>query len=81
MLFRISGKNLDNDMSYVTYKILFAKHAETMGLIVSTESADYGPVFIQEPDDLIFPTDSEEKKVSLNCQARGNPAPTYRYNM
>lgn len=28
---------------------------------------------------MIFPTDSEEKKVSLNCQARGNPTPTYRY--
>ncbi|CAM4349016.1 contactin-5 isoform X1 [Caretta caretta] len=43
------------------------------------ESVDYGPVFIQEPDDVIFPTDSEEKKVSLNCQARGNPAPIYRW--
>uniref|UniRef100_A0A8B9MZ11 Uncharacterized protein n=1 Tax=Accipiter nisus TaxID=211598 RepID=A0A8B9MZ11_9AVES len=46
---------------------------------ISTESVDYGPVFVQEPDDVIFPTDSEEKKVSLNCQARGNPTPTYRY--
>ncbi|XP_032907247.1 contactin-5 isoform X2 [Catharus ustulatus] len=43
------------------------------------ESVDYGPVFVQEPDDMIFPTDSEEKKVSLNCQARGNPTPTYRW--
>ncbi|XP_068001345.1 contactin-5 isoform X2 [Melanerpes formicivorus] len=43
------------------------------------ESVDYGPVFVQEPDDVIFPTDSEEKKVSLNCQARGNPTPTYRW--
>ncbi|XP_075273942.1 contactin-5 isoform X3 [Opisthocomus hoazin] len=43
------------------------------------ESIDYGPVFVQEPDDVIFPTDSEEKKISLNCQARGNPTPTYRW--
>ncbi|XP_039241314.1 contactin-5 isoform X3 [Pipra filicauda] len=43
------------------------------------ESVDYGPMFVQEPDDMIFPTDSEEKKVSLNCQARGNPTPTYRW--
>ncbi|XP_005482654.2 contactin-5 isoform X2 [Zonotrichia albicollis] len=43
------------------------------------ETVDYGPVFVQEPDDMIFPTDSEEKKVSLNCQARGNPTPTYRW--
>ncbi|XP_026531431.1 contactin-5 [Notechis scutatus] len=43
------------------------------------EGVDYGPMFIQEPDHVIFPMDSEEKKVSLNCQARGNPAPTYRW--
>nr|XP_028581557.1 contactin-5-like [Podarcis muralis] len=43
------------------------------------ESVDYGPVFIQEPDNVIFPMDSDEKKVSLTCQARGNPAPTYRW--
>ncbi|XP_062463733.1 contactin-5 isoform X2 [Pezoporus occidentalis] len=43
------------------------------------ESVDYGPVFVQEPGDVIFPTDSEEKKVFLNCQARGNPTPTYRW--
>uniref|UniRef100_A0ACB8FGH6 Contactin-5 n=1 Tax=Sphaerodactylus townsendi TaxID=933632 RepID=A0ACB8FGH6_9SAUR len=43
------------------------------------ESADYGPVFIQEPDSVIFPTDSDEKKISFSCQAQGNPAPTYRW--
>uniref|UniRef100_A0A8C6FR96 Contactin-5 n=1 Tax=Moschus moschiferus TaxID=68415 RepID=A0A8C6FR96_MOSMO len=43
------------------------------------ESVDYGPVFVQEPDDIIFPTDSDEKKVALNCEARGNPVPNYRW--
>ncbi|XP_038936629.1 contactin-5 isoform X3 [Rattus norvegicus] len=43
------------------------------------ESVDYGPVFVQEPDDIIFPTDSDEKKVALNCEVRGNPSPTYRW--
>ncbi|XP_060035698.1 contactin-5 isoform X2 [Erinaceus europaeus] len=43
------------------------------------ESVDYGPVFLQEPDDIIFPTDSEEKKIALNCEVRGNPAPGYRW--
>ncbi|XP_075822947.1 contactin-5 [Microtus pennsylvanicus] len=43
------------------------------------DSVDYGPVFVQEPDDVIFPTDSDEKKVALNCEVRGNPAPTYRW--
>ncbi|KAM4828240.1 contactin-5 [Thomomys bottae] len=43
------------------------------------ESVDYGPVFVQEPEDVIFPTDSEEKKVALSCEAHGDPAPTYRW--
>ncbi|XP_053163194.1 contactin-5 isoform X2 [Hemicordylus capensis] len=43
------------------------------------ESVDYGPVFIQEPENVIFPMDSDEKKVSFGCQARGNPAPNYRW--
>lgn len=47
-------------------------------LLVLTESVDYGPVFVQEPDDIIFPTDSDEKKLALNCEARGSPVPNYR---
>ncbi|XP_069825712.1 contactin-5 [Dendropsophus ebraccatus] len=43
------------------------------------ESVDYGPVFIQEPENVIFPIDSGEKKVALNCEARGAPAPSYRW--
>ncbi|XP_006150167.1 contactin-5 [Tupaia chinensis] len=43
------------------------------------ESVDYGPVFVQEPDDIIFPTDSDEKKIALNCEVLSNPAPTYRW--
>lgn len=43
-----------------------------------TESEEFGPVFIQEPDDVIFPLDSDEKKVVMHCEARGNPPPTYR---
>ncbi|KAM9220238.1 contactin-5 [Dugong dugon] len=43
------------------------------------ESVDYGPVFVQEPDDVIFPTDSDEKKVAFNCEVRGNPVPSYRW--
>ncbi|XP_063286580.1 contactin-5 [Pelobates fuscus] len=43
------------------------------------ESVDYGPVFIQEPENVIFPMDSGEKKVALNCEARGSPTPSYRW--
>ncbi|XP_066541265.1 contactin-5 isoform X2 [Hoplias malabaricus] len=45
----------------------------------SEESEEFGPVFIQEPDDAIFALESEDKKVMMNCEARGNPAPTYSW--
>uniref|UniRef100_A0A8B9I0B4 Contactin-5 n=1 Tax=Astyanax mexicanus TaxID=7994 RepID=A0A8B9I0B4_ASTMX len=45
----------------------------------SEESEEYGPVFIQEPDDAIFSLDSDDKKVMMSCEARGNPAPTYSW--
>ncbi|KAM5180992.1 contactin-5 [Mantella aurantiaca] len=43
------------------------------------ESVDYGPVFAQEPENVIFPMDAGEKKVALNCEARGFPGPSYRW--
>ncbi|RXN25200.1 contactin-5 isoform X1 [Labeo rohita] len=45
----------------------------------SEESEEFGPVFIQEPDDAIFSLDSDDKKVIMNCEARGNPVPTYSW--
>ncbi|KAM4565799.1 contactin-5 isoform 5-T5 [Odontesthes bonariensis] len=45
------------------------------------ESEEFGPVFIQEPDDVIFPLDSDEKKVMMHCEARGNPPPTYSWHI
>jgi len=36
----------------------------------------HGPVFLQEPNNVIFPLDSEEKKVKLSCEVKGNPSPT-----
>ncbi|XP_020863232.1 contactin-3 [Phascolarctos cinereus] len=40
-----------------------------------------GPVFIREPSNSIFPVDSEEKKITLNCEAKGNPSPHYRWQL
>ncbi|XP_062056191.1 contactin-3 isoform X2 [Lepus europaeus] len=40
-----------------------------------------GPVFIKEPSNSIFPVDSEDKKITLTCEARGNPSPHYRWQL
>ncbi|XP_057621767.1 contactin-3 isoform X3 [Chionomys nivalis] len=40
-----------------------------------------GPVFIKEPSNSVFPVGSEDKKITLNCEARGNPSPHYRWQL
>ncbi|XP_075406844.1 contactin-3 [Tenrec ecaudatus] len=40
-----------------------------------------GPVFIKEPSNRIFPVGSEDRKITLNCEARGNPSPHYRWQL
>ena len=47
-------------------------------LSFTVESDVYGPVFVQEPDDVIYPLNSEDKKVLMSCEARGNPPPILR---
>lgn len=39
----------------------------------------HGPVFVSEPSNSMVPVGSEDKRVTLSCEARGNPAPRYRY--
>uniref|UniRef100_A0A3B3TX27 Contactin-4-like n=1 Tax=Poecilia latipinna TaxID=48699 RepID=A0A3B3TX27_9TELE len=47
--------------------------------IYDAENARHGPVFTQEPSDSIFPMSSGDKLVFINCKAKGNPPPHYRY--
>ncbi|KAM9441662.1 contactin-5-like [Salvelinus alpinus] len=60
-------------------------HLSTLSLLSSQEEyrsqerEELGPVFVQEPHDAIFALDSEEKKVMMSCEARGNPAPVYSW--
>ncbi|XP_039600283.1 contactin-5 isoform X2 [Polypterus senegalus] len=43
------------------------------------ETTESGPEFLQEPDDIVFALDSKERQVSMQCEARGTPSPTYRW--
>lgn len=70
-------KQMQNLIVLTLWKAL-TMTSERIVLSLFSDSIDYGPMFIQEPDNVIFPVDSDEKKVSLSCQARGNPAPNYR---
>ncbi|XP_016057938.1 PREDICTED: contactin-3 [Miniopterus natalensis] len=41
----------------------------------------HGPVFVSEPSNSMVPVGSEDKRVTLSCEARGNPAPRYRWQL
>ncbi|XP_031136351.1 contactin-4 isoform X1 [Sander lucioperca] len=45
------------------------------------ENTRHGPVFTQEPSDSIFPLSTDDKQVFINCKAKGNPPPHYRWKM
>uniref|UniRef100_A0AAY5KL56 Contactin 1b n=1 Tax=Esox lucius TaxID=8010 RepID=A0AAY5KL56_ESOLU len=42
------------------------------------DATGYGPVFEEEPLDIVYTKESPDKRISMNCRARGNPAPTWR---
>ncbi|XP_066183256.1 contactin-4 [Sylvia atricapilla] len=48
----------------------------SLTLCLADDNTLHGPVFLQEPDSLIFPLGSEERKVKLSCEVKGNPRPT-----
>nr|XP_044989548.1 contactin-4 isoform X3 [Jaculus jaculus] len=50
-------------------------------LCLADDNTLHGPVFIQEPSHIMFPLDSEEKKVKLNCEVKGNPKPHIRWKL
>ncbi|XP_032181457.1 contactin-4 isoform X3 [Mustela erminea] len=50
-------------------------------LCLADDYALHGPVFIQEPGHTMFPLNSEEKKVKLNCEVKGNPKPHIRWKL
>lgn len=54
-------------------------HFWTFSPLISDDYTLHGPVFIQEPNHVMFPLNSEEKKVKLNCEVKGNPKPHIRF--
>ncbi|XP_029906849.1 contactin-4 isoform X1 [Myripristis murdjan] len=45
------------------------------------ENTRHGPVFTQEPSDSIFPLSSDDNQVFINCKAKGNPPPHYKWKV
>uniref|UniRef100_A0A8B9YLS5 Contactin 4 n=1 Tax=Bos mutus grunniens TaxID=30521 RepID=A0A8B9YLS5_BOSMU len=53
----------------------------TFSFLISDDYTLHGPIFIQEPSHVMFPLDSEEKKVKLSCEVKGNPKPHIRWKL
>uniref|UniRef100_A0A8D2LZR0 Contactin 6 n=1 Tax=Varanus komodoensis TaxID=61221 RepID=A0A8D2LZR0_VARKO len=47
--------------------------------LFTDEEPLHGPIFIQEPFDVMYSMNSEEPEVLLNCTASGHPSPYYRW--
>uniref|UniRef100_A0A674DWT0 Contactin 1b n=1 Tax=Salmo trutta TaxID=8032 RepID=A0A674DWT0_SALTR len=43
------------------------------------DATGYGPIFEEEPLDIVYTKESPDRHISMNCRARANPAPTYRW--
>uniref|UniRef100_A0A8D3DHX2 Contactin 1b n=1 Tax=Scophthalmus maximus TaxID=52904 RepID=A0A8D3DHX2_SCOMX len=43
------------------------------------DATGYGPIFEEEPVDVVYSEDSPDKRISMNCRARANPPATYRW--
>ncbi|XP_039196610.1 contactin-1 isoform X3 [Crotalus tigris] len=46
---------------------------------IRDELKGYGPIFEEQPIDTVYPEESPDAKVSMNCRARGIPTPTYKW--
>jgi receptor-type tyrosine-protein phosphatase zeta len=47
--------------------------------LTGTEDATgYGPIFEEEPLDVVYMEDSPDARISMNCRARSNPPAMYR---
>ncbi|CAN9498950.1 unnamed protein product [Ophioblennius macclurei] len=45
------------------------------------EATGYGPVFEEQPVDTIYPEESPEAKITMNCRARAHPPATYKWTL
>lgn len=49
-------------------------------LEMSEDATGYGPIFEEEPVDVVYTEDSPDGRISMNCRARANPPATYRFH-
>uniref|UniRef100_A0A667XYD3 Contactin 1b n=1 Tax=Myripristis murdjan TaxID=586833 RepID=A0A667XYD3_9TELE len=48
-------------------------------VLSSSDATGYGPIFEEEPLDVVYTEDSPDGRISMNCRARANPPASYRW--
>ncbi|XP_028590129.2 contactin-2 isoform X1 [Podarcis muralis] len=63
--------------------VLFSLAVVSFTVLQPAESTlrNYGPIFEEQPRNIIFPEGSTEEQILLVCQARASPPATYRWKM
>ncbi|CAG08665.1 unnamed protein product, partial [Tetraodon nigroviridis] len=46
---------------------------------LADEATGYGPVFEEQPVETIYPEESPEDRITMNCRARASPPATYKW--
>uniref|UniRef100_A0A667Y345 Contactin 1b n=1 Tax=Myripristis murdjan TaxID=586833 RepID=A0A667Y345_9TELE len=46
---------------------------------LTEDATGYGPIFEEEPLDVVYTEDSPDGRISMNCRARANPPASYRW--
>ncbi|XP_074921862.1 contactin-1 isoform X2 [Chelonoidis abingdonii] len=62
---------------------LLISHLVTVCFVfcLAEDGKGYGPVFEEQPIDTIYPEESTDGQVSMNCRARAIPFPTYKWKL
>uniref|UniRef100_A0A667YDA1 Contactin 1b n=1 Tax=Myripristis murdjan TaxID=586833 RepID=A0A667YDA1_9TELE len=55
------------------------KCPENVVILTLIDATGYGPIFEEEPLDVVYTEDSPDGRISMNCRARANPPASYRW--
>ncbi|XP_028666776.2 contactin-1 isoform X1 [Erpetoichthys calabaricus] len=77
---RFLKTNLENmlllSLLFLTFLFSLCQAEDVKGYI---PGKGYGPVFEEQPADTIYPIESTDAKISMNCRARGSPPAVYKW--
>uniref|UniRef100_A0A8C4QQ90 Contactin 3a, tandem duplicate 2 n=1 Tax=Eptatretus burgeri TaxID=7764 RepID=A0A8C4QQ90_EPTBU len=50
-----------------------------LNCLAEQQREDFGPIFLEEPQDTLYAAEGISQNITLHCKAKGNPHPVYRW--